>query len=298
MSDIGGKSFDEWHAELQKALADATSAVQFIKPQDLALVNSIPPAAAALATAGQDLVGMANSVFAYTTGQELDFVDVDFTENYSPTIQDAVDNILEKTDVCLDLYSKFKNAPAVISGLESTGVLAPKSHHINVLRPQMKFKDVIDNSNTPFVPKIKVKQNAKVPLPSEISPEISTHLAGSLAIPHPYEYEISTYSSPSFLFASVHEIMYDDISNPVLWIDSLPALESLCATLATVTELAVDLEHHDYRSFQGITCLMQISTREDDYVIDTLELRNELYRLNDVFTNPNILKVFHGYTHI
>ena len=36
---------------------------------------------------------------------------------------------------------------------------------------------------------------------------------------------------------------------------------------------------------------MQISTRNHDYLIDTLELRHELHILSDSFTNPNILKV-------
>ena len=36
---------------------------------------------------------------------------------------------------------------------------------------------------------------------------------------------------------------------------------------------------------------MQISTRDHDYLIDTLKLRNDLQILNDSFTNPKILKV-------
>jgi exosome complex exonuclease RRP6 len=56
----------------------------------------------------------------------------------------------------------------------------------------------------------------------------------------------------------------------------------------------VDLEHHDYRSFQGFTCLMQISTRDEDFVIDALVLRNELHLLNKSFTDPKIVKVLHG----
>lgn len=36
---------------------------------------------------------------------------------------------------------------------------------------------------------------------------------------------------------------------------------------------------------------MQISTREEDFVIDALELRNEMYILNESFTNPSIVKV-------
>ena len=39
-------------------------------------------------------------------------------------------------------------------------------HAKNVQRPQMRFKDKVDNSNTPFIPKIFVKPNATVPLPT------------------------------------------------------------------------------------------------------------------------------------
>lgn len=36
---------------------------------------------------------------------------------------------------------------------------------------------------------------------------------------------------------------------------------------------------------------MQISTREEDFIIDTLELRSEMYILNEAFTDPAIVKV-------
>lgn len=36
---------------------------------------------------------------------------------------------------------------------------------------------------------------------------------------------------------------------------------------------------------------MQISTREEDFIIDTLELRSEMYVLNEAFTDPAIVKV-------
>lgn len=50
-------------------------------------------------------------------------------------------------------------------------------------------------------------------------------------------------------------------------------------------------QHHSYRSFQGFVCLMQISTRTEDFIVDTLKLRDELHVLNDVFTDPTIVKV-------
>jgi len=63
---------------------------------------------------------------------------------------------------------------------------------------------------------------------------------------------------------------------------------------ANVKEIAVDLEHHNYRSFMGFTCLMQISTRSDDFIVDTIKLRTEMHRLNEVFTDWTLVKVLHG----
>ena len=71
-------------------------------------------------------------------------------------------------------------------------------------------------------------------------------------------------------------------------------IKKLIEDLAKECEIAIDLEHHNFRSYQGITCLMQISTRRQNYLIDTLVLREELMVLNEVFTNPKIVKVFHG----
>ena len=39
---------------------------------------------------------------------------------------------------------------------------------------------------------------------------------------------------------------------------------------------------------------MQISTRKADYIVDTLELRTHLHKLNTVTTDSKICKIFHG----
>jgi len=74
-------------------------------------------------------------------------------------------------------------------------------------------------------------------------------------------------------------------------INSSNQLSELVEELRKHKIIAIDLEHHSYRSFMGITCLMQISTVERDYLIDTLALRNDLWVLNEVFTKPDIIKV-------
>jgi len=79
--------------------------------------------------------------------------------------------------------------------------------------------------------------------------------------------------------------------NGMIWVDNLSIFQAMLNTLEKANNIAVDLEHHDYRSYRGFVCLMQISTREQDWIVDTLELREELTALNIVFTNPNIVKV-------
>jgi exosome complex exonuclease RRP6 len=61
--------------------------------------------------------------------------------------------------------------------------------------------------------------------------------------------------------------------------------------LRNADAIAIDLEHHSYRTFAGFVCLMQISTRQEDWIVDTLLLRDELEELNEVFTDPKIVKV-------
>ena len=51
---------------------------------------------------------------------------------------------------------------------------------------------------------------------------------------------------------------------------------------------------HYQRSYQGFTCLMQLSTRTHDFIVDCIELRSELQPLLEVFADPSIIKVLHG----
>lgn len=54
----------------------------------------------------------------------------------------------------------------------------------------------------------------------------------------------------------------------------------------------MDLEHNQYRSFQGLTCLMQISSRTEDFIVDTLKLRDHVGKhLREVFMDPTKKKV-------
>ncbi|CAE6200508.1 unnamed protein product [Arabidopsis arenosa] len=82
---------------------------------------------------------------------------------------------------------------------------------------------------------------------------------------------------------------------PFKFVQEVKDLKELVAKLRGVEEFAVDLEHNQYRSFQGLTCLMQISTRTEDYIVDTFKLRIHIGPyLREIFKDPKKKKIMHG----
>lgn len=163
----------------------------------------------------------------------------------------------------------------------------------NIVRPQINFKVPVDNSSsTPFEPRLKYKPHLLKPLAilAEYAEDgtIESYL-------HPYEFELDRFT-PQKRQLEIGEVNkprpIDE--TPLEFIDTTDKLKALIEELSKEKEIAVDVEHHSYRTFQGITCLLQISTRQKDFIIDTLSLRDELHALNEVFADPGILKVFHG----
>lgn len=131
-----------------------------------------------------------------------------------------------------------------------------------------------------------------------MSPTSSSSNASAPIYPHPYQHEIENFDYDAIRSSQLSlckETLYEPLQKtPCTWVDNVESLQQLADELEQVNEIAIDLEHHNYRSYQGFTCLMQISTRSADYLIDTLVLREEMHRLNSSFTNPRIVKVLHG----
>ena len=87
---------------------------------------------------------------------------------------------------------------------------------------------------------------------------------------------------------------------PFTWIGTPKALDDLARQLRSTKEIAMDLEAHNFRSFAGFLCLMQISIRDKNgsivsFLIDTLALHGHLNAaLADPLADPSIVKIFHG----
>ena len=160
-----------------------------------------------------------------------------------------------------------------------------------IRKPQLDFEDKINNFDI-FEPIIKFKHNSIKPL--AIVKEYRQN--GEFYYANPYEIEITSYK---LLDRYLKQVANPKKPNSIFktyfkYIDTENELNELLEYLKTVNEFAVDLEYHAQRSFLGFTCLMQVSTRDKNFIIDTIRLRSKMHILNEVFSDSNILKVFHG----
>jgi hypothetical protein len=110
---------------------------------------------------------------------------------------------------------------------------------------------------------------------------------------HPYEAEILSMQYPDRLFQILDPIPPQPVeTTSATWVDTYEGVVDMLQELKQAKEIAVDLEHHDFRTYIGLVSLLQISTREKDWVVDTLKpWRHKLQVLNEVFADPTIVKV-------
>jgi exosome complex exonuclease RRP6 len=110
---------------------------------------------------------------------------------------------------------------------------------------------------------------------------------------HPYKTEVEQYKYPTSMYIKSDPTPYLPFeSTTATFVDTLEAVAEMLEELKAAKEIAIDLEHHDTRSYVGIVSLMQISTRNRDWIVDTLKpWRRKLECLNEVFADPKILKV-------
>ncbi|EPY54177.1 exosome subunit Rrp6 [Schizosaccharomyces cryophilus OY26] len=233
-----------------------------------------------------------------------DFVDIEDIENRWLEVSDTLDILFEKTDHCLDKAKGLLKRPRIESS--PLPAVAPKKqkreklpyrmiHAAHLPKPQLRFQSSPNNDrNLTWFWKLTEKPNALVPLDKLLAQvESDPSLANSL--PHPYGTEIKNNRYPPWVYEVTNPTVMGSVDETrPIWVDTEEALKDMLKELQKSDAIAVDLEHHDYRSFRGYVCLMQISNRKYDWVVDTLQLREELQCLNTVFTDPKIIKVLHG----
>ncbi|KAM3494529.1 hypothetical protein MY3957_002252 [Beauveria namnaoensis] len=214
-------------------------------------------------------------------------------------VVDVVDSVLEKADTALDEYTgliKRKEPPSDATPKPKKAKPTNKViRNANVVKPQVTFELQPDNFPTgPWKPLLTKKPHAIVPL--EESLITFTDENGSTQYKHPYEAEILQMTYPDSIFKVAKPIPWQPVETTTAkWVDTYEGVLEMLQELKKSKEIAIDLEHHDFRTYTGLVSLMQISTRQQDWIVDTLQpWRHKLEVLNEAFADPSIIKVFHG----
>ncbi|TGO83651.1 hypothetical protein BPOR_0613g00060 [Botrytis porri] len=298
------QDFKSLQDEVQAALVTTVKTAGYIASEDLGFHRSLnPEVGSALDEQNARLLALANQLLksaASVSGIQVPILeDADDVDNNWRGVVDVVDSLLEKTDTCLDEYTGIIKREQV----EETSATMkfqkrPLDNSLrtqNLVKPQLAFEVKPDNEDTsPWLPLLKTKPHAKVPLEESLG--IITNDFDQKQHKHPYETEILQLQYPSAMYEKAEPIKYLPVeSTSAKFVDTYEGVLEMLEKLKGAKEIAVDLEHHDTRSYVGLVSLMQISTREKDWIIDTLKpWRQQLQVLNEVFADPNIIKVFHG----
>jgi ribonuclease D len=80
---------------------------------------------------------------------------------------------------------------------------------------------------------------------------------------------------------------------PLILIDKPAQLKQLAKELGQAEHIAVDTESNSFYAYFEKICLIQISTEDDDYIIDSVMLKN-LEPLSEIFASHDIEKIFHA----
>ncbi|KAK7315522.1 hypothetical protein VNO77_34072 [Canavalia gladiata] len=182
------------------------------------------------------------------------------------------------TTTTMDSDMKTPGVTVATKDKKTTGPKPKVPFHIpTIRRPQDEYSIVVNNANMPF---------------EHVWLQRSDD---GLRFIHPLE----KHSVLNFVDTNLGDVVPvkppSIKSTPFKLVEEVKDLKELAAKLRSVNEFAVDLEHNQYRSFQGLTCLMQISTRTEDFIVDTLKLRIHIGPyLREVFKDPAKKKVMHG----
>ncbi|KAF8423841.1 ribonuclease H-like domain-containing protein [Tirmania nivea] len=302
--------FSTFQNEASAALVDVTKTAVGLAAEDLPFHRSFDSAlASSLDRCNTTILGLVNSLLRNATaGTDLDtpkLEDVEDIETNWKDVIEVVDFLLERADTCLDEYTgaiKQKN-PEVGPNARPDDSHRRKTtkpgaanmfKNRNLAKPQLGFKTKINNhDNSAWKPILKSKPHAIIPLDDSLRPFMDDKL--QMQYNHPYKTEIESLTYPKTLYEHKPKVDYLPFeSTKAIYVDSEGSLAEMLKDLKQAKEIAIDLEHHSDRSYVGFVCLMQISTREKDWIVDTLKLREELQCLNEVFADPKKVKVFHG----
>ncbi|KAF8975376.1 hypothetical protein BDQ17DRAFT_1441539 [Cyathus striatus] len=247
-------NFEQVMAQLQSSVLKATRTsaglpldIVFHRSIDSAFANDVDKATSRVLGLTNKLLGLAGTVNAGAgKGKKRLESEDDVLDRFQSIVVDVVDQMFERTDTCLDEFLGRIKAPAI--------AVKPIETSKKTLKPTAKgaqLQKKPENNDSPWIPGLKHKFNAKVPLGCALVDVGEDE--NKLTTSHPYYYEITHFAPTASFYASVSPVP------PKRW---------------------------KKRRLPGA----------EDFVVDLLAdgVREEMAGLGEVFSDPGIVKVFHG----
>lgn len=256
------------------------------------------------------LIGVVNQLAQKIAPNEVGSfpTDLETVNRHWKEFSSVVDDLYEKTDIQLGKLTKTGDKVEIAES-KKTGpqTLGEKVRVGNAIQssneskgPQWKPQEMweVDNSrDTPFKPKLTSKPNGLESLEDAFVMVSEDDKRDHY--PQPYAKEIMEQPYPDEVYEETEVIpsrpWEAEGEEEYIYVDTEEKLRDMVDHLKTQELVAIDVEHHSMRTYYGITCLVQVSSRDQDYIIDTIALR-DLEIFNEVLTDPKIVKVLHGAT--
>lgn len=296
---VDSADFAVYQRRITDALKDLTRNSNAVSNADLGFHrNSSEQVSKSLDTQNAHLLRLTNKLLKAVTKDTkippVSIKDIDGVDDNWRKIVDVVDDLLEKADVGLDDFNGGITRAMTPPQPETPRNNAPMYRNPpgSISKPQERFDVKVDNYQTgAWRPLLKMKPHALISLEESVGTDHTGY-------GHPYRTEIQQYQYPPRVYQNAKPISYThpDNSKPI-WVDTEAGVQAMLHELKAAPDIAIDLEHNDKNSYVGLVSLMQISTRNRDWIVDTLQpWRQKLEVLNEVFADPAVVKVFHGST--
>eukprot|EP00917_Polyrhabdina_sp_WS-2016_P016292 GHVP01035277.1.p1 GENE.GHVP01035277.1~~GHVP01035277.1.p1 ORF type:complete len:517 (-),score=101.51 GHVP01035277.1:439-1989(-) len=182
---------------------------------------------------------------------------------------------------------------------------------------QETLLQAVDNFRPRFVPRYLVeKHNGLYPIPIEIIEaqtelgedrnltEIEDQPPGSLpALPNPYKQEIEEFVIRAKDFKDQNLFQIDEgsleLDENYNLISTEEEFEEMLVALGKSCIIGIDCEYHNSYSYFGYICLISIATEKECWIVDPFPFkRSKIHQLNQITSNPKIVKLIHGRTDI
>ncbi|CAF1527113.1 unnamed protein product, partial [Didymodactylos carnosus] len=152
-----------------------------------------------------------------------------------------------------------------------------------VIKPQLNFTDKVNNNDTiPFIPRIKLKPNAISPLSDffTCATIVIQIQYGQILIHEVHKKYPELLQNPYYREIQAFKLTHEQIQlrtpqvpkslddTKYVYVDCKVELNKMMDHIKLQRELAIDLEAHQFRSYYDFTCLIQMSSRTNDYLVD------------------------------